>query len=187
MFIDWLEVSEWVGVTVLYVEVKLFIKMLDCRQLDHLLKPLLPPSPPPPTPLHALIQASIKEWSLLDIWLTRQHFPWTWTKKAEVHSYTGTLYGICILLGNSMIGCDISKLSLVISLSRAVIGEWNLRQFWNIRSGIYARYHVQIMLLFVHTTTPKRFDIFTCRFFKLSWNTTALSQSNCRNFSSSSI
>ena len=40
MFIDWLEVSEWVGVTVLYVEVKLFIKMLDCRQLDHLLKPL---------------------------------------------------------------------------------------------------------------------------------------------------
>ena len=47
---------------VLYVEVKLFIKMLDCRQLDHLLKPLLKPNPPPPpTPLHALIQASIKE------------------------------------------------------------------------------------------------------------------------------
>ena len=29
---------------------------------------------------------------------------------------------------------------------------------------------------------PKRFVIFTCRYFKLSWNTTALSQSNCRNF-----
>ena len=29
--------------------------------------------------------------------------------------------------------------------------------------------------------------IFTCRYFKLSWNTTALNQSNCRNFSCSSI
>ena len=29
--------------------------------------------------------------------------------------------------------------------------------------------------------------IFTFRYFKLSWNTTALSQSDCRNFSSSSI
>ena len=29
--------------------------------------------------------------------------------------------------------------------------EWNLQQFWNITSGIYAKYHVQIMLLFVYT------------------------------------
>ena len=29
--------------------------------------------------------------------------------------------------------------------------------------------------------------IFTCRYFKLSWNTSALSQSYCRNFSGSSI
>ena len=43
------------------------------------------------------------------------------------------------------------------------------------------------MLLFIYTTTRKRFVIFTCRYFKLSWNTTALSQSNCRNFSCSSI
>ena len=62
-----------------------------------------------------------------------------------------------------------------------------MRQFWNITSGIYAKYHVQIMLLFVYTTTHKRFVIFTCRYFKLSWNSTALSQSNCRNFSCSSI
>ena len=66
------------------------------------------------------------------------------------------------------------------------LGEWNLRQFWNITSGIYAKYHIQIMLLFVYTTTLKRFVIFTCRYFKLSWNTTALRQSNCRNFSCSS-
>ena len=46
---------------------------------------------------------------------------------------------------------------------------------------------IQIMLLFVYTTTRKRFVIFTCRYFKLSWNTTALSQLNCRNFSCSGI
>ena len=56
-----------------------------------------------------------------------------------------------------------------------------------IRSGIYAKYHVQIMLLFVYTTTHTRFVIFTYRYFKLIRNTTALSQSNCRNFSCSSI
>ena len=71
---------------------------------------------------------------------------------------------------------DISKLLYVI-----------LRQFWNITSGIYAKYQVQIMLLFVYTTTRKRFVIFTCRYFKLRWNTTALSRSNCRNSSCSSI
>ena len=42
------------------------------------------------------------------------------------------------------------------------------------------------MLLFVYTTTHKGFVIFTCRYFKLSWNTIAPSQSNCRNFSCSS-
>ena len=36
------------------------------------------------------------------------------------------------------------------------------------------------MLLFVYTTTCKGFVIFTCRYFKLSWNTSALSQSKCR-------
>ena len=73
---------------------------------------------------------------------------------------------------------DISKLLYVIS---------NLRQFWNITSGIYAKYHVQIMLLFVYTTTCKSFVIFTCRYFKLSWNTTSLSPSNSSNFSCSSV
>ena len=54
------------------------------------------------------------------------------------------------------------------------LGEWNLRQFWNMTSGIYAKYHVQIMLLIVYTTTLQSFVIFTCSYFKLSWNTTAL-------------
>ena len=43
------------------------------------------------------------------------------------------------------------------------------------------------MLLFVYTTTRNSFVIFTRRYFKLSWKTTALSQSNCRNFSYTSI
>ena len=61
------------------------------------------------------------------------------------------------------------------------------QKFWNITGGIYAKYHIQIMLLFVYTTTHKRVVIFTCRYFKLSWNTTVLNQWNCRNFSFSSI
>ena len=80
---------------------------------------------------------------------------------------------------------DISKLLYVISQAvRRVKFETIFR---NITSGIYAKYDVQIMLLFVYTTSRKRFVIFTCRHFKLSWNTTALSQSNCKNFSCSSI
>ena len=66
-------------------------------------------------------------------------------------------------------------------------GEWNLRQFWNITSGVYAKQHVQIMVFFIYTTFRKSYLIFTCRYFKLSWNPTALSQSNCRNFSCSRI
>ena len=63
-----------------------------------------------------------------------------------------------ISIGNSMICSDIWH----------KYHEWyfeivirNLRQFWNIMSGIYAKYHVQIMLLFVYTTTRKRSVIFT--------------------------
>ena len=52
---------------------------------------------------------------------------------------------------------------------------------------LFKEISLQIMLLFVYTTTRKRFVIFACRYFKLSWNTTAQSQSNCRNFSCSSI
>ena len=53
-------------------------------------------------------------------------------------------------------------------------------------SGICTKYQFRIMLLLVYITTRKRFVIFTCRYFKLSWDTTALSQSDCRNFSCSS-
>ena len=41
--------------------------------------------------------------------------------------------------------------------------------------------------LWVSAITHKRFVIFTCRSFKINGNTAALSQSNCRNFSCSSI
>ena len=36
-----------------------------------------------------------------------------------------------------------------------------LETILNITSGIYAKYHVQIMLLFVYATTRRRFVIFT--------------------------
>ena len=54
-----------------------------------------------------------------------------------------------------------------------------VQQFRNITRGIYAKYH--------YKSCYYLFVIFTSRYFKLSWNTTALSQSNCRNFSCSSI
>ena len=79
---------------------------------------------------------------------------------------------------------DISKFLYVIS--RAV-GWVKFETILKYHGWYLCKYHVQIMLLFVYTTTRKRFVIFTCRYFKLSWNTTALSQSNCRNFSCGSI
>ena len=62
---------------------------------------------------------------------------------------------------------DISKLLYVISrAARRVKFETILE--------CHEWYHVQIMLLFAYTTTRKGFVIFTCRYFKFSWNTTAL-------------
>ena len=78
---------------------------------------------------------------------------------------------------------DISKLLYVISRAvRRVKFETILKY----HKWYLCQISLQIMLLFVYTTTHKRFVIFTCRYFKLSWNITALSQSNCRNFSCSS-
>ena len=98
----------------------------------------------------------------------------------------------CLGIGNSMICSDIwhkyhEWYFEIVIRNYEPLGEWNLRQFWNITSGICAKYHVQIMLLFVYTTTNKSFVISTRRYFKLSWNTTALSQTNSRNISCRSI
>ena len=104
-----------------------------------------------------------------------------------------TPHGHLLSIGNSMIYRDIwhkyheRYFQIVIRNFTKPLGEWNLRQFWNTTSGIYAKYHVQIMPLFVYTTTRKGFVILTCRYFKLSWNTNALRQSTCRNFSFSSL
>ena len=54
--------------------------------------------------------------------------------------------------------------------------EWYLRQISGTNHAIICLYYY-----------PQKVCNFTCRHFKLSWNTTALSQSNCRNFSCSSI
>ena len=57
-----------------------------------------------------------------------------------------------ISIGKSVICSDIwHKYVLKIIVLRN--GLWNLRQFWNIMSGIFTKEAIQIMLLFVYTTT----------------------------------
>ena len=79
---------------------------------------------------------------------------------------------------------DISKLLYVISCAVRWVKfetilkchEWYLCQISRTNHAIICLYYY-----------PQKVVVFTCRYFKLSWNTTALSQSNCRNFSCSSI
>ena len=79
---------------------------------------------------------------------------------------------------------DILKMLYVISQAmRRVKFETILKYHKWYSYQISHTIHAIICLYYNH----KRFVIFTCRYFKLSWNTTALSQSNCRNFSCSSI
>ena len=91
---------------------------------------------------------------------------------------------ICSDIWHKLTTVDILKILLLFVINfHELLGGWNLRQFWNITSGIYAKYHVQIMLLFVYTTTHKGFVIFTRTsnwntIQYSSWNTTAQSQSN---------
>ena len=70
-------------------------------------------------------------------------------------------------------------------VSRAVRGE-KFETILTLHES-YAKYLIQIML-FVYTTTRKRFLIAqSFGYFKSSWITTALSQSNWRKFSCSSV
>ena len=82
---------------------------------------------------------------------------------------------------------DISKLLYVIShAARRMTFETIILKYheWYLCQISHTNYAI---INFVYTTTCKRFVIFMCRNFKLSWNTTALSQSDCRNFLHSSI
>ena len=123
-------------------------------------------------------------WILCDIY-------WCWSLLGLKENFFKScliLNFLCLLalirIGNSMICSDISKLLYVIS--RAVrrvkfetilkYHEWYLCQILRTNHAIICLYYY-----------PQRYVIFTCRYFKLRWNTTALSQSNCRNFSCSSI
>ena len=103
-----------------------------------------------------------------------------WSRVIEVFLNTYSITKKWIGIGNSMICHDkyhewYFEIILLLYVCITVY-EWYLCQ-----------YHIKIILLFVYTTTLKRFVIFTCGHFKLSWNTSALSQSNFRNFSCSSI
>ena len=76
---------------------------------------------------------------------------------------------------------DISKLLYVIS-----------RAFRRVKFETILKYHEWCLCQTTRTNHAiiylyYFYLIFTCRYFKLSWNPTALSQSNCRNFSCSRI
>ena len=91
-----------------------------------------------------------------------------------------------ICMGNSMIWSDVWHkyhvwyFEIVIGNFKFVTilkyHEWYLCQISRTNHTIICLYYYQ-----------QKFVILTCRYFRLSWNTTALSQSNCRNFSSSGI
>ena len=108
-----------------------------------------------------------------------------WSASDSSYLNNNNLYYIC--LGRSMIWSDIWHTCHEWYFKIVIRNLRELKQFWNITRGIYAKYQVQIMLFLVYTTTRERFVIFTWRYFNLSWNTTILSQSNCRNFSCSSL
>ena len=79
---------------------------------------------------------------------------------------------------------DMSKLLYVISRAvRRVIFETILKYHKWYLCQISRTNHAIICLYYY---VQKVYN-FTCRYFKLSWNTTALSQSNCRNFWCGSI
>ena len=63
---------------------------------------------------------------------------------------------------------------------------WHKYHEWYFTIETILKYHKWYLGYYLFTTTHKRFVIFTRRYFKLSWNTTDLSQSNCKNFSCSS-
>ena len=78
----------------------------------------------------------------------------------------------------------VQKLIYVISRAiRRVKFETNLKYHEWYLCQISRTNHAIICLYYY----PQNVVIFTCRYFKLSWNTTALSQSNCGKFSCRSI
>ena len=100
------------------------------------------------------------------------HFHWLWIRKN---------WGYCghvISIGNSMICSDI----------------WHKHHKWYfkvvIRIETILKYHECYLCqisranhaIICYTTTRKRFVIFTCRYFKLSWNTTALKPIKLQKF-----
>ena len=66
----------------------------------------------------------------------------------------------------------------VIFIDNSMICSDIWHKYHNWRNFTYKSCYYLFML-----ATRKSFVIFTCTNFKLSWNTTDLSQSNCRNFS----
>ena len=100
----------------------------------------------------------------------------------------------CNCIGNGMICSDIwhkyhewyFKIVIHNFTSRWVSEIWYNFEISRVVFMQMSRTNHAIICLYYYPQKVCNF-IFTCRYFKLSWNTTALNQSNCRNFSCSSI
>ena len=138
-------------------------------------------------------------------------FPWSqnWTKaqlefnlKSQVRFQTKIaqhevqlplLPTICI--GNSMICSDVKhkyhewyfEIVMLYTKFHEPLSEWNLRQFEILQVAFMPNITYKSCYYLFTLTLRKSLVIFTCRYFQLSRNTTARSQSNCRHFSCSSI
>ena len=114
--------------------------------------------------------------------VTRGKFAFNWPIRRTAH----------IFIGNSMICSDIWP----------KYHEWyyeivirNFTSHW--ASEIWDNFEISRVVFMPNINTnhaiiclyyyPQKVVIFTCRYFKLTWNTTALSQPNCRNFLCSGI
>ena len=85
---------------------------------------------------------------------------------------------VLVCIGNSMICSVILGIHTTSHISKFLYVIWD--NFEISRVLLMPNITQQIMLLFVYSTTRERFEIFTCGYLKWSWNTTALSQPNCR-------
>ena len=92
-------------------------------------------------------------------------------------AWLGVIFGINTTSDISKLLCIISRAARWVKLE--TIFKYHGWYLWQIS-------HTNPAII-CYTTTNKRFVIFTCWYFKLSWNITALSPSNCRNFSYSTM
>ena len=113
------------------------------------------------------------------IHLTRIITYYVFLKKALLFSWDILIFDICI--GNSMISSDIWHKYLEWCFKIVISNSWAVRQ---VKFETILKYHEWYLCQISRTNHaviclyyyPQKVVIFTCRYYKLSWNTAALSQ-----------